>query len=163
MRNYLSWLAALGVYLLASSMVTGKLFGLLFTALWNKELDYLADDIRVALTTSTFVPNQDTDDYFDDVTNEVVGAGYTANGELLGSKTVTYTAGTNVFKLDAANTQWTSSSITARIAVVYDATPASDATRPLIGFQDFITDRTSDNGLFEIQWDSAGLVEITVS
>ena len=157
------WLAALGAYLLASSMVTGKLFGLLFTALWNKEIDYLADDIRVALTTSTFVPNQDTDDYFDDVTNEVVGAGYTATGELLGSKTVTYTAGTNVFKLDAADTEWAASSITARIAVVYDATPATDATRPLIGFQDFITDRTSDNGLFKIEWDAAGIVEITVS
>ena len=151
------WLAALGAYLLASSMVTGKLFGLLFTALWNKEIDYLADDIRVMMTTSAYVPNQDTHDYKDDVTNEVVGSGYTATGELLGSKTVTYTAGTNVFKLDAADTEWAASSITARIAVVYDA------TRPLIGFQDFITDRTSDNGLFEIQWDAAGIVEITVS
>ena len=47
--------------------------------------------------------------------------------------------------------------------MVYDATPATDATRPLIGFQDFITDRTSDNGLFKIEWDAAGIVEITVS
>ncbi len=157
------WLTALAVYTFASAMVTGKLFGLLFTALWNKELDYLADDMRVALTTSAYVPNQDTHDYFDDVTNEVVGTGYTAGGEALVSKTVTYTAGTNVFKLDAANTQWPASSITARIAVVYDRTPATDATRPLVGFQDFITDRSSDNGLFEIQWDAAGIVEITVS
>ncbi len=157
------WLAAALAYMVSPWLVTGKLYGLLFTSLWNKEIDYDTDIIKVMLTTSTYVPAQDTDDYKDNVTNEVSGTGYTATGETLTSKTVTYTAGTNVHKLDAADTTWSASSITARIAVVYDSSPATDATRPLIGYQDFITDRTSDAGDFTIQWDAAGIVEITVA
>ncbi len=143
--------------------VTGKLYGLLFTALWNAEIDYAADDVRVMLTTVTYVPNQDTHDYYDDVTNEVSGAGYTANGEALASKTVTYTAGTNKHVLDAASTEWTSSTITARIAVVYDRTPATDATRPLVCYQDFGEDISTNNGTFKIEWHASGIVEITVA
>ena len=163
MKKYIAWLVTAAVYITGSWMVLGKLYGLLFTALWNKEIDYLADVIKVMLTTVTYVPNQDTHDYKNDVTNEVVGTGYTATGETLGSKTVTYTAGTNKHVLDAADVTWSASTITARIAVIYDSTPASDATRPLIGYQDFEADKSSDNGDFTIQWDAAGLVEITIT
>lgn len=143
--------------------VTGKLFGLLFTSLWNKEIDYEADTIKVMLTTVTYVPNQDTHDYKNDVTNEVTGTGYTATGETLASKTVTYTAGTNIHVLDAADVSWTSSTITARIAVVYDASPASDATRPLICYQDFGADVSTTAGTLTIAWNASGIVEITVA
>lgn len=143
--------------------VTGKLFGLLFTSLWNKEIDYDTDVIKAMLTTVTYVPNQDTHDYKDDVTNEVSGTGYTAGGATLASKTVTYTAGTNKHVLDAADVQWTSSTITARIAVVYDSSPATDATRPLICYQDFGADVSTTNGTFTIQWNASGIVEITVA
>ncbi len=36
----IAWLAAAAAYLLGPWMVDGKLFGLLFTSLWNKEIDY---------------------------------------------------------------------------------------------------------------------------
>ncbi len=144
-------------------MVIAKLFGLLFTALWNKEIDYDSDDIRVMLTTSTYVPAQDTHDYYDDVTNEVTGTGYTANGESLASKTVTYTAATNKHVLDAADVTWSASTITARIAVIYDRTPATDVTRPLISYQDFESDQSSSGGDFTIQWNASGIIEITVA
>jgi len=142
--------------------VTGKLFGLMFTALFNKEIDILDDTIKVMLTTVTYVPDQDVHDYKDDVTNEVVGTGYTATGEALASKTVTYTPGTNKWVLDAADVTWANSTITARIAAIYDATPATDATRPLLGYQDFGADFSSNNGPFTIQWAAAGIIEITV-
>ncbi|KKM23764.1 hypothetical protein LCGC14_1611870 [marine sediment metagenome] len=144
-------------------MVTAKIFGLLFTALWNKEIDFDTDIIKVMLTTSTYVPDQDTHDYKDDVTNEVTGTGYTATGATLASKTVTYTAGTNKHVLDAADVTWSASTITARIAVIYDSTPATDPTRPLISYQDFITDQSSSGGDFTIQWNASGIIEITVA
>ncbi|KKN26268.1 hypothetical protein LCGC14_0876430 [marine sediment metagenome] len=144
-------------------MVTAKIFGLLFTALWNKEIDFDTDIIKVMLTTSTYVPNQDTHDYKDDVTNEVVGTGYVATGETLASKTVTYTAGTNKHVLDAADVTWAASTITARIAVIYDSTPATDPTRPLMSYQDFISDQSSSGGDFTIQWNASGIIEITVA
>ena len=115
------------------------------------------------LTTSTYVPNQDTHDYKDDVTNEVTGTGYTATGEALTSKTVTYTAATNKHVLDAADVTWAASTITARIAVIYDSTPATDPTRPLMSYQDFISDQSSSGGDFTIQWNAAGIIEITVA
>ncbi len=144
-------------------MVTAKIFGLLFTALWNKEIDFDTDVIKVMLTTSTYVPDQDTHDYKDDVTNEVVGTGYTATGEALASKTVTYTAGTNKHVLDAADVTWSASTITARIAVIYDSSPATDPTRPLLSYQDFISDQSSSGGDFTIQWNASGIIEITVA
>ena len=143
--------------------VAGKLFGLVFTALWNKEIDYDTDDIKAMLTTSTYAPDQDVHNYKDDVTNEVTGTGYTAAGALLGTKTVTYTASTNKHVLDAADVVWSSSTITARTAVVYDATPSTDATRPLICYQQSDVDISSSAGSWTIQWAAAGIVEITVS
>jgi hypothetical protein len=143
--------------------ITAKLYGKLFTALWNKEIDYDSDDIYVALCTSGYTPDQDADNYFDDITNQVAdGGGYATNGVLLGSKTVTYTGATNKHVLDAANASWASATITARTAVIYDRTPATDATRPLIGYQQSDTDIVSTNGTFLIDWNASGIVEITV-
>lgn len=59
--------------------------------------------------------------------------------------------GTGVFVLDAADPSWENSTITGRRAVVYDDTPATDATKPLICAIDFGQDESSANGSFTIQ------------
>ena len=143
--------------------ITSKLYGLVFTALWNKEIDFETDVIKVMLTTSAYTPDQDVHDYKNDVTNEVTGTGYTATGETLASKTVTYTAGTNKHVLDAADVTWTASTITARTAVVYDRSPGSDATRPLICYHQSDSDIISSGGVWAITWNASGIVEITVA
>lgn len=141
--------------------VTAKQYGKVYIALFNKEIDWDTDTIKVALTTSTYTPDQDVHDYFDDVTNEVTGTGYTAGGATLANKTVTYTAGTNVFKLDADDATWATSTITARTAVIYDASPASDATRPLIGYQQESGDIVSTAGTFSVTWHADGIFTVT--
>jgi len=145
-------------------VVTAKVFGLLFTALWNKEIDYDTDTINVMLLLSGYTPDQDTHDYVDDVRANEHGAtgNYSTDGATLGSKTVTYTAGTNTHVLDAADTTWSASTITARYAVVCDFTPGTDATRPLICYQDFGADQSSSGGDFTIEWNASGIIEITV-
>ena len=95
--------------------------------------------------------------------NEVSGTGYTSGGYTLANKTNTYNSGTNVIVLDADDVTFASSTITARYAVVYDATPATNATRPLIGYVDFGSDQSSSNGNFTITWDATGIVRITVA
>jgi hypothetical protein len=65
--------------------------------------------------------------------------------------------------LDAADTAWTSSTITARYAVIYDATPGTDATRPLIAYVDFGADVSTTAGTFTLTYDSAGLVTVTAA
>lgn len=143
--------------------VTGLLYGKVCLSLTNKEIDLDTDTIKVALTTSSYTPNQDTEDYFNDITNEVTGTAYSAGGATLGSKTVTYTGGSNTFVFDAADTQWATSTITARNAIIYDASPGSDSTRPLIGYQASSVDIVTSAGNLDIIWSASGIVSIVVA
>ncbi|MHC4867769.1 MAG: hypothetical protein ACYTEX_27170 [Planctomycetota bacterium] len=144
--------------------VTAAIYGKAFLALANKEIDWEADTIKCALTTSSYSPDLDAHDYFDDVTNEVAGTGYTAGGDTIatGGGTATYTAAGNLFALDAANAVWTTSTITARYAVVYDSTPGSAATNPLVCYQNAGADVSTTAGTFTVAWAAAGIVQVTV-
>lgn len=138
-----------------------KLYGQLIAKAFNKEVDFDSDTIKVMLTTSSYTPNQDTHVYKSDVTNEVSGTGYTAGGQALASKTVTYDSATNTVILDAADTVWSASTITARYAVVYDDAGASDATKVLLGYVDFGSDQSSTSGNFTLTWDATGIIRVT--
>lgn len=144
--------------------MASKLYGQFIQQSFNKEIDWDSDTIKVALLNNTYTPDQDAHNYFDDVSSyEVTGTGYTAGGITLANKTNTYNSSTNVIVLDADDVTWASSTITARYAVIYDATPATNATRPLIGYVDFGSDQSSSNGNFTITWDSTGIVRVTVA
>jgi hypothetical protein len=140
-----------------------KLYGNFLLKALNKEVDFDTDTIKVALLSSSYTPDQDAHDYLNDVsTYEVSGTGYTAGGNTLASKTATYDSANNVIVLDAADTTWASSTITARYAVIYDSTGTA-STSALIGYVDFGSDQSSTNGNFTITWDSTGIVRITVA
>lgn len=144
--------------------VTAFFYGNAFVSAFNKEIDFNTDTIKVALLTNAYTPDQDAHNYFDDVVaNEVAGTGYTAGGATLGTPSITYTGGTNVFKMDGDDTSWSSSTITARYAVVYDSSPATNATRPLIAYVDFGADVSSTAGTFQITWHANGIATVTVS
>lgn len=142
--------------------VTAKLYGLAAKSLANKEIDWDSDTIKVMLCSSSYVPDQDAHQYKSSVTGEVAGTGYTAGGATLTSCTSTYSAASNTLTLDAADVSWAASTITARYAVIYDATPATDATRPLVGYVDFGADVSSTAGTYSITWSPTGIVTITV-
>lgn len=143
--------------------VTAFLYGSLPAKLANAEIDWDTHTIKVALLTNAYSPAQDTHDYFNDVSaNEVTGTGYTAGGATLASKTVNYTAGSNTQTFDAADVTWSTSTITARYAVVYrDSGTAS--TSPLIGYVDFGADVSSTAGNFTITWHANGIFTFTVA
>ncbi len=135
---------------------------------FNKEVDYLTDDIAVILTDTTpYVPNQDTHDFGNDITNEVAEAnGYLAgldgSGELLASKTHANTL--NVSTFDAANSVWTATDagFSSRIAVVVDVATATAATDPLLWWTDYgQTETASGGGTFTIAWNASGLATCT--
>lgn len=143
--------------------VSAKVYGPFLKSLTNKEINLNTDTLKVMLCTSAYTPDQDTHQYKSSVTNEVTGTGYTATGATLTSVVVTYTAATNTLMFDAADTTWATSTITARYAVVYDATPATDATRPLIAYVDFGADVSSVGAAFTIGWDPAGIAALTAA
>lgn len=141
--------------------VTAKLYAPFLVTLANKEIDLDSDSLKVMLCTSSYTPNQGTHKYKSDITNEVSGTGYTATGVALASVTAGLSSLT--FTLDAADSSWATSTITARYAVIYDATPGSDATRPLIAYVDFGADVVSSGGTFSIVWNASGIAALVVS
>jgi hypothetical protein len=143
---------------------TFVIYGHFFTAALNKEIDVDSDSIKIMHATSTYSPSQDNDDYKNDVTNEVTGTNVPAGGTAAANVTVTYTGATNVVKVDHDDqviATATASGI--HTSVWYDATPATDATRPLIGYVVWSTDLSPVGGTLTITIDAAGLFTITVS
>lgn len=143
--------------------VTAKYYGKFFTSAFSKKVDFTVDTFKVMLCTSSYTPDQDTHQFKSDVTNEVSGTGYTATGAALTSVTLTYDAPSNTLTFDAADTTWSSSTITARYAVIYDSTPGTDATRPLVSYVDFGADVISSSGTFAISWNASGIATVTVA
>ena len=123
-------------------------------------VDVVSDTIKVSMITNSSTPNFETHDFWGDLSaNEVSGTGYTAGGAALASKTLANDSGT--LKYDAADTTWTTSTISsARAAVVYDDTLASD---PLICLVNFGADYSSANGTFTITWNASGIWTIDLT
>jgi hypothetical protein len=142
--------------------VTAVFYGTGLTSLFNGEVDYDTDAIKVMLCTSTYTPNVDTHRYKSSVTNEVTGTGYTAGGATLASKTVSYDAPTNTLTLDAADVSWTGSTITARYAVIYKST-GTNSTSPLLVLIDFGADIASSAGPLLIEWSATGIITAVAS
>lgn len=122
-------------------------------------IDLDTDTIKVALVTSSYTPDQDTHEDFADVTNEITGTGYTAGGAALANKAVTKDTTDNEGVFDADDVTWSSSTITARGAVVYkDSGTAS--TSWLVCYLDFGSDQSSSSGNFTIQWNAEGILNL---
>ena len=119
---------------------------------FNKEVDLEADTIKVALYNNTHVFTA-TDNVYT-ATDEITGTGYTAGGAALAGKAVTQAATT---KWDATDTEWTTATITAYHAVIYDDT---HATNDLICNIDFGGAQTSTAGTFKIQWHADGIITL---
>lgn len=139
------------------------LYGVTFLNALKNDLALDLDDttagrFKMMLVTSAYTPDFGAHDFKADVTNEVVGTGYTAGGESLTSVTLTQAAG--VITFDAADVTWTSSTITARAAVIYDDSLASD---PLICYIDFGSDQSSSSGDFQVSFNASGIFTLDLT
>ena len=105
------------------------------------------DTFKIALFTSSATLGASTTAY--STTNETSGTGYTAGGNTLTNVTPT-TSGTTAFT-DFADTTWSTASITARGALIYNSTDSNKAVVVL----DFGADKTSTAGDFTIQFPTA--------
>tara|TARA_R110000782_G_scaffold201101_1_gene289877 strand:- start:324 stop:755 length:432 start_codon:yes stop_codon:yes gene_type:complete len=107
------------------------------------------DTLKIALYTSSATLGATTSAYT--TTNEVSGTGYTAGGATLSSQAVAYDSTNNVAFFDAADPSFTSATITARGALIYNNSKSNAA----IAVLDFSSDFSSSNGTFQIQFPSA--------
>jgi hypothetical protein len=115
------------------------------------------DNYKIALYTSAATLNKSTTAYTS--SNEAAGSGYTAGGMSLSGR-VSGLSGDTAYMHFTVNPQWTNTSITARGALIYNATRGNKAVTVL----DFGADFTSTNGNFLVQLPAAGVnAEVTIS
>ena len=105
--------------------------------------------LKIALYTSSATLGSTTSAYT--TTNEVSGTGYTAGGATLASQAVAYDATNQVAFFDAADPAFTTATITARGALIYNNTKSNAS----IAVLDFGSDFTSTAGTFTVQLPSA--------
>ena len=115
--------------------------------LLDGEHDFGADTFKIALYTSSAL-DATTTAY--SATNETSGTGYTAGGNTLTVSTTPTSSGTTAY-ISFSNTTWSTASITARGALIYNSTNANKAVAVL----DFGSDKTSTAGDFTIQFPTA--------
>ena len=103
---------------------------------------------KIALYTNSASFNAATTAYT--TSNEVSGTGYTAGGNTL-TRVDPTTSGTTAFT-DFADTTWSSSTITARGAMIYNDSASGN---PAVVILDFGADKTSTNGDFTVVFPTA--------
>ena len=106
------------------------------------------DTFKIALFTNSATLNKSTTVY-DSTDNEVSGTGYTAGGNSLTS--VTPVLSTDTAVCDFADSSWSTATITARGALIYNS---SDSDKAVVAL-DFGGDKTSTAGTFTIQFPAA--------
>lgn len=112
--------------------------------------DFTSHTFKIALYTSAATLSAATTAY--SATNEASGTGYTAGGMAL---TVTggtvSVSGTTAF-VDFSDATWSSATITARGAVIYNSSVAGN---PAVAVLDFGADKTSTTGDFTVVFPTA--------
>jgi hypothetical protein len=114
----------------------------------RNNIDFDSNSFKALLVTSSYVPNKDTHDKRDDVTNEVSGTNYTAGG-VATVCTVTKDTANDKVTLSFAAVSWASSTITARALVIYKSTGTA-STDNLVCYVDFGSDVSSTGGTFSV-------------
>ncbi len=107
-----------------------------------------ADTFKIALYTSSATLSAATTSY--SVTNEVSGTGYSAGGNTLTVSQVPTSTSTTAW-LDFADTTWSTATITANGALIYNSTQSNRAVAVLA----FGGDKTSTAGDFTIVFPTA--------
>ncbi len=107
---------------------------------------------KIALYTSSASLGAGTTAY--STSNEVSGTNYTAGGNTLTN--VTPTTSSTTALTDFADSTWSSSTITARGALIYNSSTAAGSANRAVVVLDFGADKTSTNGDFVIQFPAAG-------
>ena len=120
-------------------------------ALLDGEMDFSSDtaqSYKIALYTSSASLDAATTAYT--TSNEITGTGYSAGGNTLTISTAPTTSGTTAF-LSFATTTWTTATITARGALIYQV----GGSTPSVAVLDFGGDKTSTAGDFQITFPTA--------
>ena len=106
---------------------------------------------KIALFTSSASLGAGTTAYAD--SNQVSGTGYSSGGNTLTN--VTPTTSSTTALTDFADTTWSSSTITARGALIYNSSTTAGSANRAVAVVDFGSDKTTSAGDFTITFPTA--------
>ena len=132
------------------------------TKLTNGSIDWDTDTIKIALVTSSYTPDVDAHDFYDDISaNEVAASGsYSAGGVTLTCQ-ATQDNTNNRTICDASDWSVTTFTGTFRYGIVYKST-GTPGTSPLICYVDFTGSNISVvAGTFSVTVNAAGVFNLT--
>jgi hypothetical protein len=127
-------------------------------ALLDGEMDFSSDtaqSYKIALYTSSASLDAATTAYT--TSNEVTGIGYTAGGNTLSISTNPTSTGTTAF-LSFNTTTWSTATITARGALIYQA----GGSTPAVAVLNFGSDKGSSAGDFQITFPAANATDAII-
>ena len=118
-------------------------------------------DPKIALVTAAYTFDQNTHEFFDDITNEVSGTGYTAGGNAVANFGISMNA-SGLVTIDSDDpATWLEDAggfSNARRAVLYFDTGTAGTSRLVAVSEDFGSDRGNADGDFAIELDADGII-----
>ena len=143
---------------MANFLWYGKALEGQYSATAARRIDWVGDTIKCSLLTSSYTPDQDAHDFWDDLSANVLAGGSYADVTLAG-KSVSYIAGSNTIALIATDPAFVAFTGAFRYAALWKDTGAA-ATSPVLGYADlgaqsltataFTIDGDGTNGLLKI-------------
>jgi len=117
--------------------------------------------LKLAIVTATYTPDQNLHGFFNDITNEVTGTGYTAGGNACATPTWSGPDGSGVLTFDASDpATWSQNAAgfsNGRRAILYYDTGVSTTSR-LVGYSnDFGADSGNVAGDFSVTFNASGI------
>jgi len=112
-------------------------------------IDFDTDSFKAMLVTSAYIPDKDAHTKRSQVTNEVVGTGYTAGGVAVAA-TVTKDNANDRLDVSFANPSWANATITARGMVIYKSRGGAATADELVSYIDFGSDIASTGAAFSV-------------
>jgi hypothetical protein len=143
---------------------TWKWYGKGLLAVASGSVNLSADTFKLMLTTSSYTPNQDLNQFRSDVTNEVNPSGtYVVGGQTIAGRSVTFDPTTNEVRMVWNDVVFTNASIRARTAVLYKVRGGLASADELIAFCTEAADVESVAGTFTVDIPAISALKITVA
>jgi hypothetical protein len=114
------------------------------------------DTFRCMLIGSNYTPNSSTTHSNSIGAFQTSGTAYSSGGVAMTGVATTLSGG--VVKWDADDAVWSGASFSADYAIVVSATASG---WPIVGGWDFTARKTVSSGNFTVQWNAAGLINLT--
>lgn len=139
---------------------TCKAYGNGLLHLFDGGVIWGSDDTYLALASSSYTPDIDAHDYWNDVVaNEVTGTNWAANGQQADGETLSLVTANNDVEFDITDESVASVTLSdGKHLIVYSRTPGTDATRELLFYATMDTALAPAGGTLLLDFSTTGLI-----